>query len=436
MSSELVGIIGFLVFVVLMLCGIPLAVVFVVAGVAGLFFLLSPLAAVTTLAQLPFSWVTPYSLSCIPMFVLLGMLIAESGIGASLYKAAHAWIGRLPGGMAMTAIIALALFGCISGSAVAAVAALGGLSYQEMKKYKYDPSLSTGAIAVGASMNVMIPPSIPMIIFALVAELSVGKFMMAGFIPGLVEVVVCSLVIFVMVKFKPSLAPVASDDRYTFKEKMLALKDVIPVLVIFAIIFGGLYSGIFTATEAGAFGAAATIVVLLVMKRLTRQHFIDALIRTTMTTGVIFMILIGVAFFNTLIALSGIPQALSEIIISSNMPWQVFLMLILLLYIPLGMIMEEISMILLTVPIYIPIVVAMGQDPLYFGILIIVAWQMAFITPPVALLAFITKSVVKEVPIGTIFKGCIPQVIALAIVALILIFVPDIVMWLPNMMKY
>ena len=427
MPHEIVGVIGLIALLVLMFLKIPLGVAFTLIGAAGIIILKSYGVGISTFGLFPYSWSSMYSFSCLPMFVLLGLVAAQTGTAKDLYSATHQWVGRLPGGLAMATLIVTAFFSAISGSAVASVATIATTCYPEMKRYGYEDSLATGCITAGASMDIMIPPSIPMIIYGMIAEVSIGTLFLAGFVPGFLEVIVFGLIIYIMVKRNPSLAPLSTEARASFTEKVKRSKGVLPTVIIFLLIFGGMFAGVFTPTEAGAIGALVAIIVSLVMKRLQGQMLKNALIQTARLTGTVFMILIGVAFFNTFVTLSGLPGALSKWVVSIGIHPLIFLAVVLAIYFPLGALMDEISMMLLTVPFFLPTAKALGIDPVYFGILIILSWQIGFIAPPVAMLVFVTRSVLPDVPIGKIYKGCLPYLLGLAIVELLILLVPGIV---------
>ena len=434
MSGEIFGGIGLAVFLALMFLGVPIAFTFALVGGIGIITLVSCQAGMSNFAVIPFSWATTYSFSCLPMFVLMGFVIAESGITSDLYSAAYKWIGRLPGGLAIASLIACALFSAISGTAIAAAATIGTICYPEMRKFGYDPTLASGAIATGATMDIMIPPSIPMILYSMISEVSVGEMFIAGFGPGLLQVILFSLFIFIMVKRNPSLAPLSAE-RYPFLEKVKALKGVTPIILVFLLVFGGLYGGIFTPTEAGAFGVLSSIAVCWVMRRLTWRGLKGALAQSVRLTGTIFMMIIGVMLFNSFMALSGLSTLLSDWVISIGISPLLFLAIVLFLYLPMGALMDEASMMLLTIPFYLPAVKALGIDPVWFGILIIMAWQIGLVAPPVGLIAFVTQGVLKDVSLQTVYKGCLPFILALIIVEIMLLFIPDVALFLLKAMK-
>ncbi len=433
MENYMIGITGLLLVVVLMFLKIPIAFVFILVGGVGLTILAGFQPGMSVFAILPFSWATTYSFSCLPMFVLMGYIIAESQMAGDLYSTAYKWLGRLPGGLAIASLVACALFSAISGTALAAAATIGTICYPEMRKYRYDPGLASGSIAVGATMDIMIPPSLPMIIFGMIADVSVGKMFMAGFVPGALEVLLFSLAIFLMVKRKPSLAPLSAETPNLW-EKLKSLKGVGPVLLVFIMVFGGLYGGIFTPTEAGACGAILCALVSLGMGRLTRQGLLKALLQTIRVTGTIFMVIFGTMTLNTFLGLSGVSAAFSKWVVETGVSPVGFLVLVLFLYLPLGALMEEVSMMMLTLPFYVPAAHALGIDIIWFGILIIVAWQIGLVAPPVGIIAFVTQNIVKEPTIWTVYKGCLPFIAVLVIIELLVIAIPDIALFLPRAM--
>jgi len=435
MDSTTVGILGIVLMLVLMFMRVPVAISFLFAGLIGLIFLANLKIAVNTFSFMPYTHGTAYVLTCLPMFILLGLVIGESKVGEGLYSAAYKWVGRLPGSLAISSLIAIAFFSAISGSALASLTTFAPIAYPEMRKFRYDQGLAAGSICVGATMDIMIPPSLPMIFYAMLTEASIGKMFMAGFIPGALEVLLFVLAIIIMTKVKPSLAP-PSTTVFPFRKKLKSLKDVGPILAIFVAMFGGMYAGVFTPTEAGAVGAICSFLVVLLTRTMKNswKGFWAALKLTARTTGTIIIILIGVMIFNTFVAMSGVAAALSNWIISIGLSKTGFLIIVFLLYIILGALMDEVSMVVLTVPFYLPAINALGIDVIWFGILIILAWQLGMILPPVGMMAFVAQNIVKEPSLGIVYKGCIPFAAALvAIEALVIIF-PGIALFLPNMM--
>jgi len=435
MDSTTIGVLGIVLMLVLMFVRVPLAISFLFAGLIGLIFLTGFKTAANSFSFMPYTHGTMYVLSCLPMFILLGLVIGESRVGEGLYSAAYKWVGRLPGSLAIASLVAIAFFSAVSGSAFASLTTFAPVAYPEMRRFRYDQALATGAICVGATMDIMIPPSLPMIFYAMLTEASIGKLFIAGFIPGALEVLLFALTIIIMAKLKPSLAP-RSTDIFSFKEKVKSLKGVGPILIIFLAMFGGMYAGVFTPTEAGAVGAILSFAVVLLTKAMKHpwKGLLGALKETVRTSGTITIIVIGVMIFNTFVAMSGVAAALSNWIVTIGLTQTGFLIIVFLLYILLGALLDEVSMVVLTVPFYMPAINALGIDVIWFGILIILAWQIGMILPPVGLMAFIAQKIVKEPTIETVYKGCIPFAAALVVIEALVILFPEIALFLPNMM--
>jgi tripartite ATP-independent transporter DctM subunit len=435
MDSTTIGVLGIVLMLVLMFVRVPLAISFLFAGLIGLVFLTGFKTAANSFSFMPYTHGTMYVLSCLPMFILLGLIIGQSQAGQGLYSAAYKWVGRLPGSLAIASLVAIAFFSAVSGSAFASLTTFAPVAYPEMRRFRYDQALAAGAICVGATMDIMIPPSLPMIFYAMLTEASIGKMFIAGFIPGALEVVLFALTIIIMAKLKPSLAP-RSTDIFPLKEKVKSLKGVGPILIIFLAMFGGMYAGAFTPTEAGAVGAICSFVVVLFTKATKHpwQDLLAALKITVRTSGTIILIVIGVMVFNTFVAMSGVATALSNWIVTIGLTQTGFLIIVFLLYIILGALLDEVSMVVLTVPFYMPAIHALGIDVIWFGILIILAWQIGMILPPVGMMAFIAQKIVKEPTIETVYKGCVPFAGALVVIEALVILFPEIALFLPTMM--
>lgn len=424
MSSELIGVVGLIAVLILMFLKVPLAIAFIIIGGIGTAIIRGFQTSMVFFSFTPYTWASEYSFTVLPMFILMGNLVAETDIVKDLYATAHKWLGRLPGGLAMTTMIVSAMFGALCGSSVAGATSIGITCYPEMRRYGYSPALASGAIATGATTVIMIPPSLPMIIYGLVAQISIAKMFFAGFLPGIVQVLIFCLIIFFWVKLRPSAAPLAAEST-TFVEKLKATKNLLPMLIIFLCIFGGMYGGVFTPTEAGAFGVAATAILSLVMRRLSWRAMRNALAQTVSLTAVVMLLIIGVMFFNGFMAVSGLTVKLGTWIGSLHLPTGLFLALIFMIYLALGCVLEEVSLMLLTLPFFLPIAEALHIDLIWFGIIIITSWQIGFLTPPVGLVVFVTKGVVKDVPLYTVFKGAIPFVAGLVFTEIMIILFPD-----------
>ena len=437
LDSTTIGILGLVLMLALMFIRVPLAFSFLISGLIGLIFMTTFQTAVNAFSFMPYNQATNFLLACLPMFILLGLIIGGSRIGEGLYAVAYKWIGRLPGSLAIASLIAIALFSAVSGSSLASIATFAPIAYPEMRKFRYDKALATGALCVGATMDIMIPPSVPMIFYCMLTDASIGHMFLAGFIPGLMELVLFTIIVGTMVRVKPSIAP-RSTDRFTFMEKMKSTKDIGPILIIFLAMFGGMYTGIFTPTEAGAIGAICSFIVVLITKTMTKpfQGLLTALKQTVKTSGTIIILIVGVMIFNSFIAMSGVATHLSEWIISIGLTKVGFMVIVFGLYIILGALMDEVSMIVLTVPFYMPAINALGIDIIWFGILIIIAWQLGMVLPPVGMMAFVGHKIIKDptMGIGTVYKGCFPFAVALMIIEALIILFPDIVLFLPRTM--
>lgn len=435
LDSTAVGVLGLALMLALMFIRVPLAFSFLVTALLGLVFLTGFQRAVNAFSFMPYNQATTYMLSCLPMFILLGLIIGKSQVGQGLYLVAYKWIGRLPGSLAIASLVAIALFSAVSGSSLASITTFAPIAYPEMRKFRYDKALATGAICVGATMDIMIPPSLPMIFYAMLTDASIGHMFMAGFIPGLLEVCLFTLVITVMVKLKPSLAP-RSTEKFSLREKIRSTKDIGPIMMIFIAMFGGMYTGVFTPTEAGAVGAICSFIVVLITKTMQNpwQGLASAMKETVKTSGTIIIVIVGVMIFNSFVAMSGVAAKLSEWIISLGITKTGFLVVVFLLYIVLGALMDEVSMVVLTVPFYMPAINALGIDIIWFGILIILAWQLGMVLPPVGMMAFVAQKLLRDPSIGTVFKGCLPFAGVLVVIEILIILFPQIVLFLPSMM--
>jgi C4-dicarboxylate transporter, DctM subunit len=434
LSNEFVGLIGLVLILVLMFLKIPLGISFILVGGAGIALLGNFAGAMERFANLPFNWTTNYAYSCLPMFIFMGLLVGSTGLAKDIYQAAFSWLGRVPGGLATTTLVACAAFGAIQGSALAAASTMSLSAFPEMKRYGYDRPLAAAVIAVGATLAIMIPPSTTMIVYGIVSETSISEMFIAGFIPGILEMLMLCIIVTLMVKLKPSLAPVAGVS-VSLNEKIKVSVKIIPVLLVFLCVFVGIYGGIFTPTEAGAAGAAATLVISLFMRRLSWKGLKDAITQTVILTGALFLILVGVTFFNTFMAVSNIAGILREFMAGLGVSATGFLAIFILVYLVLGTAMDDLSVMLLTLPIILPTANAMGINQVWLGILIIIAYQIGFISPPYGLVVFFTNNAIPEVPVWDIFKAAMPLLPGLIIVLLLILFIPDIALWPTYFMK-
>jgi C4-dicarboxylate transporter DctM subunit len=433
MEPALIGFIGIVLLFVLIAIGVPIGFGFLSVGFLGIAFLADLDVAMSALARIPFTWITQYVFTCVPLFILMGLLMANTGTAKDLFDLGFKWVGRLRGGLAMGTTLGCAAFGAVSGSATACAATMSTICHPEMKQKKYSDALSLGSIAAGSGIGLMIPPSLAFIVYGIITEESIGRLFLAGIIPGIMQTIAFMIAIYIMVWMKPAHAPTMNEERLTWMEKIKALMKMWPVVVLFLLVIGGIYLGWCTVSEAAAVGAAGAIIVALVQRRLTWENFKHSFIMTAGITAVITIVVVGAMVFTVFLTLSGLPATLSQILGHFQSP-AVIVLFILLFYIPLGMVMDSVSMIVLTLPLYQPFLMASGVDMIWFGILVCMLIQIGAITPPIGLNIFTVKAVAKDVPIGTIFRGTVPFLIASIVVTGILFLFPWLSLVLPHLM--
>ncbi len=435
MGEPIIGIIGVLGFLVLLALNMPIAYAMAIVGVIGFSILVSPSAAFSMLATEIYSNFASYSLSVIPMFVWMGFLAYYSGIGTRLYRFAYNLVGHRPGGLAMATEAACAIFGAICGSNTATAATMGAIALPEMRKYKYDDSLSTASVAAGGALGILIPPSVILLVYGVSTEQSIGRLFIAGIVPGILLMLLYMLAIRIVVSRKPALAPAGT--RATLAEKLNSLRNgVWEVIVVFSISLGGLFAGWFTPTEAGAVGCAGILLVTILKGQLTRENLIKSLKDTTKTTAMIMFMVASAMIFGRFIAISRLPFELANWVSALNIHPFLVMVFIILVYLVLGCFIDALALILLTVPIFYPVVVnVLGRDPIWFGVIIALVVATGVITPPVGMNVFVVKGVARDVSLETIFKGVWPFLIAALVCVLILIAFPQIVTFLPELLS-
>lgn len=433
MSSITVGIIGLGILFLIMFLRVPIGVAMALVGIIGFSYLVSVEGALHVAAAEVYSMFFSYSLTPVALFIFMGQIVFRSGVGERLYRTVYSWLGHLGGGLSMATIGACAGFAAICGSPTASVATMGTVCLPEMKRYNYDPALATGCVAAGGTLGILIPPSVTFIVYGILVEESIGKLFIAGIFPGLLLTGLFIFTIFVITRRNPRLGP--PGPRATWRERLISLTGVWEMLVLFALVMGGLFAGLFTPTEAGALGAFGALILGLAKRRLTRREFIMSLFETLRTTSMVFVILAGTSILGRFLAVTKIPFELagwvSELPVS---PMAIFAVIV-LMYIIAGCVIEALPLIMLTVPIFFPVVVALGFDPIWFGVIIVLVAQMGLITPPVGVSAYVIKGVAPDVPLGTIFRGAITFLPAMVICVIILMAFPQIALFLPNLMS-
>jgi len=403
------------------------------AGFFGMALLSGVKSGLGLMGTVPYSTAANYSMCVIPFFLLMGELAYHAGVSRSLYQAAYKWLGHMRGGLAMATVTACGGFAAVSGSSLATAATMGTVALPEMKRYNYAPTLAVGCVAAGGTIGILIPPSTMLIIYGILTEQSISKLFFAGFLPGVLSVIYYVVVIYIVTLINPNLGP--PGPRASFREKWASIKETWLVLALFMLIMGGLYRGIFTPTEAGAIGASAVLGISLLNMRVTWRNIISSLLGTGETTAMVFAILIGTTIFGRFLAATKLPMELASFVIGLQVPPWVVLGIIIVFYFFFGCIMGTLPMIVLTVPIFFPVIQALGYDPIWFGIVIVMVSEIGLITPPVGMNVFIIKGVAKDVPLSTIFRGIFPFLGAdIARLATIVIF-PQIALFLPNLLK-
>ena len=432
MSPTTAGIVGMVALLALLFLRMPIGIAMALVGAVGIAALNSVDAALHTLGSFPYSHAAVQALSVIPLFVLMGNFAMVSGMSSDLFTAAHAWIGHRRGGLASATILACAGFAALSGSSVASAITMGRVTLPEMRRYNYDPRLATGVVAAGGTLGILIPPSTVLVVYGILTEQSIGKLFLAGFLPGLLLTALFIVTVVIVCAFRPHYGP--PGPRVALQERWSALGGAAAFFVVLVATIGGMYAGVFTVTEASAVGAGLTLLHAVWRRRLTLAALTDALLQTVRTTAMVFLILIGAHIFSPFLAMSRIPVDLASALTGLALPAIAVLAVLLVAYIILGMFLEGFAMLVLTVPIVFPIVLAMGLDPVWFGIFMVIVLEMGLISPPVGINVFVVKGVAENVPMGRIFAGILPFWLAMMVCVVLVVAFPQIALILPNTM--
>ena len=433
MSVTTVGIIGVIVLVIFLFSRMPVGFVMGFLGFVGFSYVVNLEAALSLIARDVFEIFSSYDLTVVPLFVLMGQIAFHSGISRRLYDSAYVLVGSRKGGLAMATVAACAGFSAISGSTNATAATMATVTLPEMKRYKYDMSLATGTVAAAGSLGILIPPSVIFIVYGILTEQSIGKLFLAGIFPGILLSLLFMLTIHLRVRRNPSLAP--AGPKTPFREKIRSFSGVVETLLIFGMVMGGIFFGIFTPTEAASAGAFLTILLALIRKQLTWRGFVQSLADTTRISCMVMVIVTGAVIFGHFMAVTRVPYDLAAWVGSLPLPKQAIMMVVVLVYLFGGCFMDALAMIMLTIPIFFPVSEALGFDPIWFGVVIVLISEMGVITPPVGVNVYVVFGVAKDVPLEVIFKGVLPMVLALLICNIILLFFPQIALYLPSLMR-
>ena len=416
---------------VLLMIGLPVAFSMGITGIIGIWMIGGLDSVLGILGTSPFRSAAHYTLTTVPLFILMAGFITNSNITRDVFQLAYKWFGHFPGGVAIATVFANAGFGAMCGSSTATAAAMSSVVVPEMQKLKYKDTIIAGSVAVAGTLAVLIPPSVPMIIYGTATETSVGKLLIAGLIPGIISTFILAAAIIVWVKVDPSISP--SIPPFSWEERMASAHAILPVLILFTIVIGSIYSGFATPTESAAIGALGAMFIGIGMRRLSMDGILKAITSTINTTGTIFIIIICATVFGYYLTMSQIPQAIVQMISSLDVNRWFVMLLLIILYLILGCIMDQIAILMLTLPMVFPVVQSLGFDPIWFGVIVIVLVEIGLVTPPVGLNVFIVSSVGK-IPLGTAFKGSAVLLAACMLSLLIFLFFPDLVLWLPNRM--
>jgi C4-dicarboxylate transporter, DctM subunit len=419
-------------FLALVMIGMPIGFSFATVGFIGIIFLRGLDPALSILGSLPYTWASDYNLIAVPLFILMGQFAFHSGISADLYDTAYKWVGKLPGGLALTTTLACTGFAACTGSSLASAATMGTIAIPEMQKNNYDSRLATGCVAAGGTLGILIPPSVIFIIYGVMTYTSIGKLFIAGILPGVMLSSMFLVLVYVMCKRNPTLGP--PGPSFPLKERVVSLLRITAALVLFAIVIGGLYIGAFSPSEAGGIGAAGAFILLIAKARITKQNLANALSDSVRTTCFSFTILIGAMIFGSFLTISGLPAELTKWVVSLSVSRHVIVISILLMYLPLGAVMDCLPMILLTLPVVYPVVHTLGINTVWFGVLVVLMSEMALISPPVGINAYVVQGVAKNIPLEEVFRGCMPFIAVMAIGVAILTAFPQISLFLPSLM--
>jgi tripartite ATP-independent transporter DctM subunit len=412
----------------------PVAFVMLVVGLLGYAYLASPEAALSLGAQTMFNTFASYPLIVVPLFAWMGFIAFHSGLSSKIYNAAYKIVGSLPAGLAMATIAGCTAFGAICGSTTATAATFTSIALPEMRKYNYETSFATATIAAAAILGVMIPPSVIFVVYGIATGESIGKLFIAGILPGIVLMAFFMAAAYLVTLRRPQTAP--SGPKVSWREKVkAALTGGIEVIIIFIAVMGGLFAGIFTPTEAGGMGAFATLVVALVKRQLTWRGFVNSLADTVRLSAMILFLTGAAMIYGRFLAITGLPDALCTWATETALPPVMILVLVLIVYLILGCFIDALALVLLTVPIFYPVMTALGFDPIWFGVIIVLALGMGVLTPPVGANVYVVAGVARDIPVTLIFRGVWPYLLAIfACIALLTAF-PQIALLLPSFVK-
>ena len=433
MSLLTCGLVGIALLILFLVMGVPVGISMIASGFIGTVLASGVDVGLSIVQLVPFGKTADFTMLVVPLFLFMGELAFRAGLSDEAYYAAQKLLGHVRGGLVMATIGGCAAFASVCGSSLATAVTMSRIALPEMVKYKTDKALAAGALAAGGTLGILIPPSVGFIVYAIITEQSIGRLFLAGVFPGVMLAILFSLTIFVLVRLNPSLSAVTP--RASAREILRAISKVWAVLFLFIFVIGGIYLGIFSPTEAAGMGAVGAFFLGLIKKKLTWQKFWESLQATVGTVGMIFLIIIGAFVFSRFLALTQLTQEVSSFMVSLPVNRYVILGGVLIFFAAVGCIMEIIASMFITLPIIFPVIEALGFDPIWFGVIIVVVMEMGLITPPVGLNVFGIAGVAKDIPMSTIFRGIVPFVGTIVVGLIILIMFPQIALFLPNMLK-
>ncbi len=432
MSPNTAAILGLILLFVFMALRMPVSFAMILAGFLGNAYMISTGAAIYMLTTNVWDQLSSYGLSVIPLFVFMGQLAYHCGITERLYNAAYKWVGRLPGGLAATTILSSAGFAAICGSNSATSATMGTIALPEMKRYNYDQALSTGSVAIGGTLGVVIPPSVVLIIIAVQTEQSITQLFFASIVPGIFLTVLFLATVFLMCLKNTSLGP--PGPRTALREKLISLTGAVEAMILFLLVIGGLYAGWFTPTEAGAAGSFGAFLIGLTRRKLSKNEFVKAIAETIRISAMVVLLITGAVIFGRFLTVTRLPFELADWASSLNVPREVILIVVLLIYLVGGCLMDALGFLVVTIPIFYPLAKALGFDPVWYSVIITLVTTMGAVTPPVGVNVYIVSGLVPEIPIGTIFRGVSIFLIAYVICLALLMVFPEMALYLPRLL--
>ena len=431
MSPEMIGALGLGVLLILLFAGMWIGAAMALVGFVGFALIMGVNPAFSVISMIPFTTMSTYMMTTIPLYIFMGVVLFQSGVGADLYETAYTLVGQLRGGLAMATVLACALFAAITGVSAPALVTMGKVALPAMRKHNYDDNLALGSVACAGGLAFLIPPSVVLIIYGVLTQTSISKLYMAGFIPGVLLAGLFVATILIISIRNPKAGP--AGPKTSFKDKTVSLKLTWPTVLLFLVVLGGIYMGVFTPTEGGAVGAFGALVITISMRRLNFKKFVAAALESTQTTALVMLLIIGAYILMKFLAVSQLTTLMSTFIAGLAVPNVVIFAGIVVLYIILGMFLDIISAVILTIPVIFPMVMALGFDPVWYGVVVVVLVEMGLVTPPVGMDAFMLSGAI-DVPVTKIFRSVIPFLLAEVVCIALLVAFPQIVLWLPGTM--